>query len=90
MAKSRLPAFLQDHPGLGSLGNVEVPRLKLLQASSPELAQAENAKEGEFWHSLLGRSIGSSDSHLPGFYQLVLHLVAPAGSRRRNPCSCRR
>ncbi len=61
MAKARLPAFLQDHPGLGSLvGGVEVPRLKLLQASSPELTEFNNAKQGEFRHGLIDERIGST------------------------------
>lgn len=77
MAKSRLPAFLQDHPGLGNLGNVELPRLKLLQASSPELAQSENAKEGEFWHSLLGRSVGPSIRICPVFINWCFILWRP-------------
>ena len=77
MAKSRLPAFLQDHQGLGSLGNVEVPRLKLLQASSPEISQVENAKEGELWHSLLGRSIGSSIRICPVFINWCFILWRP-------------
>ncbi|HLX14088.1 MAG TPA: hypothetical protein VKS24_02640 [Bradyrhizobium sp.] len=58
MAKTRLPAFLQDHAG--SLGDVEVPRLKLLQASSPELSEFNNAKQGGFWHCLIDEPIGST------------------------------
>jgi hypothetical protein len=59
MAKTRLPAFLQDHAGVG-VGHVEVPRLKLLQASSPELTRSKNAKEGEFWHSVVDERIGTT------------------------------
>jgi hypothetical protein len=77
MAKSRLPAFLQDHPGLGTLGNVEVPRLKLLQASSPELAQFENARPGEFWHSLLDRSMGPNVRICPVFINWCFILWRP-------------
>jgi hypothetical protein len=55
MAKTQLPAFMQEHAGLGRLGvgDVEMPRLKLLQAPSPELTEFNNAKQGEFWHSLI-------------------------------------
>jgi hypothetical protein len=62
MAKTRLPAFMQKHPGLGGLGagEVEIPRLKLLQASSPELTESNNAKPGEFWHTLTNESFGST------------------------------
>jgi len=61
MAKMRLPAFLQRHAGLGGpgVGGVEIPRLKLLQAQSPELTEFNNAKQGEFWHSLIDDRIGS-------------------------------
>ena len=62
MAKTRLPAFLQQHAGLGRLdvGDVEMPRLKLLQASSSELTEFNNAKQGEFWHSLIDQPFGST------------------------------
>jgi hypothetical protein len=50
MTKTRLPAFLQEHALLGGLdvGDLEMPRLKLLQTSSPELTEFNNAKQGEF------------------------------------------
>ncbi len=61
MAKMPLPAFVQEHARLGALdaGDVEIPRLKLLQRSSPELTEFNTAKEGEFWHSLSSESFGS-------------------------------
>jgi hypothetical protein len=62
MAKTRLPAFMQQHAGLGGLGvgDVEMPRLKLLQAGSPELTKFNDAKPGEFWHSLIDEGLGST------------------------------
>jgi hypothetical protein len=53
---------MQKHAGPGGLGvgDVEIPRLKLLQASSPELTEFNNARQGEFWHSLIGDRIGST------------------------------
>ncbi len=62
MAKTQLPAFMRKHAGLGGLGvgGVEMPRLKLLQAQSPELAEFNSAKQGEFWHSLIDESFGST------------------------------
>ena len=61
MAKMSLPAFVQEYARLGTLdvGDLEIPRLKLLQASSAELSEFNNAKEGEFWHSLIHESLGS-------------------------------
>ena len=90
MDKKLSPAFLQDHPGLGSLGNVEMPRLKLLQASSPELTEFDTAKQGEFWHSLLNKSVGSTVRICPVYIRLVLYSVASAGGGRRHSCSSRR
>jgi hypothetical protein len=62
MAKTQLPASMQKHAGPDGLGvgEVEIPRLKLLQAQSPELAEFDNAKQGEFWHSLIDDRIGST------------------------------
>jgi hypothetical protein len=62
MAKARLPAFVQEHARLGRLDvdNLETPRLKLLQAWSPELTKFNNARRGEFWHSLIDESFGST------------------------------
>ncbi len=63
MAKTQLPGFVRKYAssqgGLG-LGDGEIPRLKLLQARSPELVRFNNAKEGEFWHSLIDDRIGST------------------------------
>jgi len=62
MAKTQLPAFVQEHARLGGVdvGNLEMPRLKLLQAASRELTEFNNAKQGEFWHSLIDESFGST------------------------------
>ncbi|MDE2332355.1 MAG: hypothetical protein KGK16_16460, partial [Bradyrhizobium sp.] len=77
MAKKLLPAFLEEHPGLGSLGNVEIPRLKLLQASSPELAEFSDARPGEFWHSMINEPIGSTVRICPVFISWCFILWRP-------------
>jgi hypothetical protein len=59
MARTQLPAFVRKYAGLG-VGDVEISRLKLLQAKSPELTEFNNAREGEFWHSLIDVRIGST------------------------------
>jgi hypothetical protein len=58
----QLPAFMQKHAAFRGVdpGDVEIPRLKLLQAHAPELAEFSNAKQGEFWHSLINDGLGSS------------------------------
>jgi hypothetical protein len=62
MSKAQLPGFVRKYAGLGSLGVGEegIPRLKLLQAQSPEVIQFSNARPGEFWHSLVDDRIGST------------------------------
>ncbi len=62
MAKMPLPAFVQERASVDGLGvgDLEIPRLKLLQAWSHELAEFNNAKQGEFWHSLTHESFGSN------------------------------
>lgn len=62
MAKKQLPAFMEKHASLGwpGVGDVEMPRLKLLQAPSPKLTEFNNATQGEFWHSLTEERLGSA------------------------------
>src|SRR5436190_15298281 len=62
MTKMSLPAFVQEYarPGTLDVGDLEIPRLKLLQAASGELSEFNNAKEGEFWHSLINESFRST------------------------------
>jgi hypothetical protein len=83
MAKARLPAFVQQHAGLGRLGvgDVEIPRLKLLQSSSPELTEFNNAKQGEFWHSLIDVSFGSTVRICPTYidWRFILWRPREAG-----------
>jgi len=59
-----LPDFMQSEAGAGlenvDSGDMETPRLKLMQALSPEVEQHDNLKPGEFWHTMLERSIGRS------------------------------
>ena len=83
MAKRRLPAFIQEQARLGTLDadDLEMPRLKLLQASSPELAQFNNAKKGEFWHSLIHESFGSTVRICPTYidWRFILWRPREAG-----------
>ncbi len=54
------PAFIEKRAGTLRVGELEIPRLKLLQATSPELTEFNNAKPGEFWHSLIDEPLGST------------------------------
>jgi hypothetical protein len=79
MAKTQLPAFMQEHAGLGrfGVGDVEMPRLKLLQAPSPELTEFNNAKQGEFWHSLINERLGSPVRICPNYIDRRFILWRP-------------
>lgn len=61
---NQLPAFMQDKQGHGTdnltTRDMEVPRLKLMQALSPEVGANNNLKPGEFWHTLAEQSLGRS------------------------------
>lgn len=65
-----IPAHLRD-AGKQSLGNIDhsdliIPRIKLLQAISPELESHEHAKAGRFWHTLAEEVMtGADGEHLP-------------------------
>ena len=59
-----VPAYLAGYKGPATNTMMEsddriVPRMKLLQAISPELKSFNEAKEGVFWHSILNESLGS-------------------------------
>ena len=83
MAKTQLPGFMREHAALGGLGvgDVEMPRLKLLQSSSPELTEFNNAKPGEFWHSLIDESLGSTVRICPVYidWRFILWRPRAAG-----------
>ena len=83
MAKTKLPAFVQEQARLGGLdvGDLEMPRMKLLQASSPELTQFNNAKPGKFWHSLIHESFGSTVRICPTYidWRFILWRPQEAG-----------
>jgi hypothetical protein len=73
-----------------NFGNIDqsdliVPRVKLLQATSPEVEAFDNAKTGQFWHTLAEQALGTKDAGLR-FVPLVLKkelvLWAPRGDDR--------
>lgn len=57
-----VPDFMAKYAGQGTekLGpaDVEVPRVKLLQGTSPEVEEFESAKPGAFWHTMTQGSLG--------------------------------
>ncbi len=58
-----VPDYMREYKGgagLTGMGaeDLIIPRIKLLQATSPELLAFETAKAGDFWHNVLNVSLG--------------------------------
>lgn len=84
--KNGLPAHLQETPSV-RIGNLDssdriIPRLKLMQGISPELTQYNDAKAGEFWHTIGEESLGKTVKVVPIRVQKSLVLWAPRGDER--------
>jgi hypothetical protein len=83
-----LPAYLQGQaaavlPGIDA-NDLIIPRIKLLQAISPEVEAFEAAKNGLFWHNVLGEVIGegTSFSFVIASFRKKYLLMAPLGDQR--------
>lgn len=76
-----IPAFMDQYRGAGTEGvgreDLEVPRLKLLQALSPECAEFDTAKPGMFWHTLADEPIGKSIKIVPIYTDISYILWRP-------------
>lgn len=63
VAAEAIPDFMKEHIGLGheaiSATSVEVPRIKLIQKISPELDTFNDLRAGDFFHTILERSLGT-------------------------------
>lgn len=82
-----LPAHLQGVQKTAKIGNIDrsdiiIPRVKLLQMISPEVEEFEAAKAGDFWHTVLGESLGSSIKVVPVILRKTYVLWAPRGDDR--------
>lgn len=79
-----LPSFMQGQTGLGTenvgVGDVEVPRIKLMQALSPELEEYDTLKQGDFWHTLAEKNFGTSFRICPIFVDKRFILWRPRKS----------
>lgn len=85
---SNVPAHLQKNRSeKASIGNVDrsdliVPRVKLLQAISPEVADFEAAENGVFWHTVAEQSLGPVLRVVPIVFTKSVALWAPRGDDR--------
>ena len=82
-SKSALPAHLQGKPKNVNWGDIDprqrmLPRIKLLQATSPECADYPGqAVAGQFWHTTLTESMGGELLGIPIMRRQTYNLWAP-------------
>jgi len=76
-----IPSFMQGMRGQGTenlgQGDIETPRLKLLQAVSPECEEFDEAKQGEYWHSVAEVSLGKELRIVPLYIDMRAILWRP-------------
>lgn len=80
-----LPAHLQnaEKRTIGNVDNTDiiVPRVKLLQAISPEVTE-NDAKAGTFWHTIAGESLGTKIRAIPIIIRKSYVLWSPRNDER--------
>lgn len=83
---SALPAHLQggrkDSFGKVDASDLIIPRIKLLQSVSEEVTAYDDAKVGQFWHTLMEKPLGDKLRFIPLILQKSLVLWAPRGDDR--------
>jgi hypothetical protein len=83
---SAVPAHLQGGK-TARIGNIDqsdliIPRIKLLQAISPEVTDHDNAKPGQFWHTVAGEVMGAELRAIPIILRKSYVLWAPRNDDR--------
>lgn len=82
-----LPAHLQGLQKTVKVGNIDrsdliIPRIKLLQAISPEITENNNAKAGQFWHNTAAMMLGESVRVIPIIMRKTFVLWSPRNDDR--------
>lgn len=82
-----VPDWLKTYEGPVKNSTMEtddliIPRVKLLQAISPELKSFNEAKEGVFWHNVLNQPLGSELEFIVAMARRSYILFAPRGDDR--------
>lgn len=84
--ENALPAHLQSRKqerfGNTDSSDIIIPRVKLLQAISPELDAFDDAKKGNFWHNIASINMGPELIGIPILLQKSYVLWAPRGDDR--------
>lgn len=84
---NQLPDFLKGQKKTATVGNLDrsdmiVPRVKLLQAISPEVTENDGAKQGEFWHTVASVSLGKTLRAVPIIIRKSYALWSPRNDDR--------
>lgn len=81
-----IPAHLAQYQR-AKIGNIDssdriIPRIKLIQAISPELQDFDTAKAGQFWHTIGQQNLGPTIKAIPIVIQKSYVLWAPRNDDR--------
>ena len=83
-SQNELPAFMRSDIDAGKQNiersDLEIPRIKLMQALSPELVDYDDLKAGCFFHTAAEKNLGSRFLAVPGFYEKRYILWNPRDS----------
>lgn len=87
IAGHQLPDFLKGKTAQHRMGNLDnsdliIPRVKILQAIDPLVTEFDNAKAGNFWHTLRQENLGPSILGIPITTRKSFLLWAPRGDER--------
>lgn len=87
VSQSAVPAFLQNTDKGSKLQDIDandivVPRIKLLQGTSPEVEAFEEAKNGEFWLNVLDMPLGADFRFIVLNNRKRVLLLPPMGDER--------
>jgi len=81
---THIPAHMREYAGAGlekiQASDLEVPRIKLLQALSPELQEQNDAKPSHFWHSVGDVDLGKLLRIVPVYVDQSFILWRPRKS----------
>lgn len=76
-----VPDFMKGQAGAGleslNAQDIETPRIKLIQSSSPEVEEYDDAKPGVFWHTGINASLGKSLEVVAVFFEKRALLWRP-------------
>lgn len=76
-----VPDFMKKYAGQGTeklgVADMEVPRIKLLQGTSQEVEDFENAKPGLFWHNMANIPLGKEVTIIPVYIDMRAILWRP-------------